>query len=302
MKNLALIGVGRWGENYLSSAKNIKNCKIKYLCNKRHLDKNIFKNNYIYVNSYKSLINFSDIDGIIIATPASTHHTISKFFIKNNINILVEKPIALNINQILDLNKTSIDSDAKILFGHLYKYNSGYKFVKNHIKKIGKINYAEFINYSDGPKRKDVDIIFDRMYHDIYLYLDIFKELPRYVLSNYDKTHKITKSKLYLRNNCNIILKSSSDYNKKIRKITFKGEKGKIILDDIKKNVSIDTLELKKIFSYSDDALENQIKEFVKLIKTVNKNNFLEAINTVKIAQYCLMSLVNNKKIYLNEK
>ena len=69
MVNLALIGIGAWGKNYITTCKKLPNISIKYLCatSKKNLD--TYSGNYIKTTNYKDLFNYSDIDGVIVATP-----------------------------------------------------------------------------------------------------------------------------------------------------------------------------------------------------------------------------------------
>ena len=72
MINLALIGVGAWGKNYISTLKSFTDCRIKYLCAESTKSLNVYGDDYIKVTDYKELFSFPDIDGVIIATPNST--------------------------------------------------------------------------------------------------------------------------------------------------------------------------------------------------------------------------------------
>ena len=54
-------------------------------------------------SDYKDALNSDSIHGIVIATPAATHYTITKEALLAGKDVLVEKPLALNINEAQEL-------------------------------------------------------------------------------------------------------------------------------------------------------------------------------------------------------
>src|SRR5579871_4522232 len=96
MVTLALVGIGSWGKNYIATCKNLPNVHLKYLCAASEKRFTSYPGNYIKITNYKDLFAYSDIDGVIIATPNATHDEISYEFIKRGIYVLVEKPMSEN--------------------------------------------------------------------------------------------------------------------------------------------------------------------------------------------------------------
>ena len=87
MITLALIGKGKWGSKYLEVVEKIPDCIIKY----------------VKTRDYKDLHNYSDIDGIIIATPDSTHARIIEEFPSKY--LLVEKPLTTSLKEARKIKK-----------------------------------------------------------------------------------------------------------------------------------------------------------------------------------------------------
>lgn len=159
---LALIGIGKWGKNYLESCKGLPGIDIGYILQKSQ--KSV---------SLTSLLKKSDIDGFIIASPTSTHYKIAKKLIANNKNVLIEKPVTDSYKStkiLYDLSKKHPKSI--VMAGHIQLYDPAYRQIKKNIKYIGKIKSLEYIGLK-SPKRNDVSVFWDWGVHPIYLFTDI---------------------------------------------------------------------------------------------------------------------------------
>lgn len=117
MIKLALIGRGKWGKNYLDEVKRLKDVSI----------------DYVRTYDWRDLIGKKEIDGIIIATPDSTHIEIIKAFPDKF--LLVEKPLTTSLKDTLSI------SSNKIMVGHIYLYNTG---LLEAIEKAGNIQVFRF--------------------------------------------------------------------------------------------------------------------------------------------------------------
>ncbi len=178
MIQLALIGAGPWGRNFISTIKSFTDCRIKYVCSKTAKTLKSLRGNYIKTTNYKDLFRYSDIDGVIIATPSSTHYKISQEFLKKGFNLLIEKPLTINYLQALKLRSLHQNSKTKILVGHTYLFDPAYKKTKELAKSIGQIRYLSYEGSNNGPYRKDASILWDWGSHAISFCLDIYQKEP----------------------------------------------------------------------------------------------------------------------------
>lgn len=117
MISLALIGNGKWGNKYVTELKKFSNVKLVE----------------IRTHDYQDLIDREDIDGIIIATPDSTHAEIIKHFPDKF--LLVEKPFVTSLK---DANEIS---NKKIMVGYIYLYNLA---LQEQMKDLGQIHKIDF--------------------------------------------------------------------------------------------------------------------------------------------------------------
>ena len=119
--NVGLIGSGNFAHNViLPSIKKIKNLKLKSIADakgeraKRAANK--YKCEYI-TSDYSAILNDEDIDFVIIATRHDLHAQIAAEALKKDKNVHVEKPMALNIDQLKELVKVESASKGRLMVG-----------------------------------------------------------------------------------------------------------------------------------------------------------------------------------------
>ncbi len=183
MINLALIGIGKWGRNYLSTIKAFPNCRIKYLCSSTAANLQEYKEDYVGTTDFKELFKYQDIDGVIIATPGSTHYQIIEEFLKKGFNLLIEKPLVTKYTDLLKLKELKNKTTSKILVGHVYLFDPAYIKTKELLKDIGQIKSISYESVNNGPFRTDMSILWDLGPHAISLILDIYDKTPYQVVA-----------------------------------------------------------------------------------------------------------------------
>lgn len=311
MITLALIGVGKWGSNYLRTVKDIPSLKIKYICSgQKSLQK--LPSNYMKINNYKKLAEIKDLDGIIIATPPSSHFEIANFFLNRGFNVLVEKPITLNYNDALKLLNTAKKSNKILMAGHIYLHNPAFLEVKKRLKEIGNIKRIHSEGMDKGPVRTDVSALWDWAPHDLSMCLSLLNSMPISVSGS--GIGEKTKDGFYgaysfiLKFPKNILVNTNVSWNSKAkkRKLIIYGEKKTIFFDDKEKKIVIknnnDGKTQNVVFS-NESPLTKEVLDFVKLIKNEDSDNIDAklAVNVIKILETLEKSAEQDgKEIKLN--
>ena len=111
---LAVIGTGYWGSKIVETVKNM----------------GLPVTLYDISDSLNSIVP-SLIDGVIIATPAPTHKDITKIMLRKGINVLVEKPVFMNMAECNEIEPYT--NNAKLMAGHILLYNEHFDYLKQTI-------------------------------------------------------------------------------------------------------------------------------------------------------------------------
>ena len=106
-----------------------------------------------------------NVDVVSVATPTETHCEIACAFLDAGVHVLVEKPIALTLQEADQMIAAAERSGVKLMVGQLERFNPAMVALRPHITKP---LYFEIHRVSPFPNRSlDVDVVLDVMIHDL---------------------------------------------------------------------------------------------------------------------------------------
>jgi|SRR3989338_1711047 len=184
--SIGIIGVGRWGTNYLKTFNELENCSVKWVCSstqdtiKKALGKITAKSGLKATTNYKSILEDRNVDAVAIATSGSAHYKLTKEALEAGKHVLVEKPLAFSSQDVKKLIQLSGKNKRILMVGHLHRYNPGIRKLKEDIRKgiFGKINYLNLDHFGNGPIRTDMGAIWDFFPHSVSILLYLLEKLP----------------------------------------------------------------------------------------------------------------------------
>ena len=105
------------------------------------------------------------VDVVSVATPTETHCEIACAFLEKGVHVLVEKPIALTLDEADKMIAAAESSGAKLMVGQLERFNPAMVALRPHVNNP---LYFEIHRVSPFPNRSlDVDVVLDVMIHDL---------------------------------------------------------------------------------------------------------------------------------------
>jgi predicted dehydrogenase len=155
-KIIAIIGTGNASETHINCYNKMKNMDIKWIFSKkidraRDLSKKYNIPNY--TQNYKDILNDSEVEIIDIINTNHQHLNFAEKALKKGKNIIIEKPIDINIKKAKRFYEKYKDSDKSILIVYQYPYSETFKKLSEviHSKQYGdlkayKIKYFSFRN------------------------------------------------------------------------------------------------------------------------------------------------------------
>lgn len=175
---LGLIGVGKWGMNYVKTIENIEEAELKIIACKNIQNKPYLANNYKVIDNWHEITQSKEIDGIIIATPPKTHFEIATEAINNRKPIVIEKPLTLNLKNANSILSVALEKQVSVKVNHIYLYHPSYRFLKSLIRDKFNFNSIYSLAGNWGPFRNDVSPLWDWAPHDLAMCLDLMQEIP----------------------------------------------------------------------------------------------------------------------------
>ena len=152
--NWGIIGLGRASLNLAREFKNIDNSNLLAVSSLSKQKRDFFKkefhlNNECIFSDYEQIIKNKDIDIVYIALPNSLHEKYCIQSIKNNKNILVEKPLTYSTDSFNKINTELKQKNVLIEEGTSNKFHPFYNEVFKSLKKIN-FNQIKYIESSFG--------------------------------------------------------------------------------------------------------------------------------------------------------
>tara|TARA_B100001079_G_C16411019_1_gene516451 strand:- start:8360 stop:9355 length:996 start_codon:yes stop_codon:yes gene_type:complete len=131
---LALIGFGRIGKIHAENILRMRDVEIAIVIDPLiESDSQLFNNETETGKDIESLLNRSDIDGVVICSPSKYHADQIKTLAPNIKNIFCEKPISLDLEEILSIKELSINDGLNLHIGFNRRYDPDFQKLKNNI-------------------------------------------------------------------------------------------------------------------------------------------------------------------------
>jgi predicted dehydrogenase len=111
------------------------------------------------------------VDAVTVAVPTISHELIARPFLERGAGVLVEKPMAAEIEEADALIATAAASGAVLAVGHSERFNPA---VRAAAPLVTTPRFIEVHRLSGFPDRSlDVDVVFDVMIHDLDVILSL---------------------------------------------------------------------------------------------------------------------------------
>lgn len=242
MIRLGIVGWGYWGRNYAKYLDTTIDAQLEWVCDLREGMLEDAKKRHPHLKVTKKIEDLvkDKLDGVVLATPATTHYKLAKFFIENRVNILIEKPLTTSVKEAIKLLSLTKKKKVKVLVGLTFLYNQAVRWIKTRIDNgyFGKVYYLEFRRQSYGPIRDDVNVVWDFAPHDLSItswFLNGKKPLKIYAKAkkfsrNYQEDIAIIT--LEYPNNILANINVAWLYPVKIRNLTLLGDKRMVVFED----------------------------------------------------------------------
>ncbi len=223
---------------------------------------------------------FGRVQCVSVAVPTRLHHRVARDFIEAGIDVLVEKPIAANLDQGRDLVDIAQSKGVIFQVGHLERFNPAIRRLEGVVREPKFVECHRLAPFVE--RGTDVDVVFDLMIHDI----DVIASLVRSPVQRVEAvgvpvlTDKpdIANARINFANGCIANVTSSRVSLKRERKIRFFQPDAYISIDYDQRRAQIfhkppagagwldiraETLEIK-----DGDALSDEIESFLDCVRS----------------------------------
>src|SRR6202162_1709473 len=179
--NVAVVGVGYWGKNLVRNFYNLG--ALAALCDAEKSVEANYRQQYAGVKFYReyaAVLSDPSITAITLATPAVKHYEMAMAALEAGKDVLVEKPLAIDVKHGEDLVRTAEAKGRILMVGHILRYHPAILKLQEliHDGTLGKINYLYSNRLNIGKIRTEENILWSFAPHDISVMLALLDEMP----------------------------------------------------------------------------------------------------------------------------
>ena len=120
------------------------------------------------------------IEGVVIAAPASAHAELARKVLLAGKHAFVEKPLALQVNEAHELCVLAEEVGRLLMVGHLMQYHPAFTRLTElvHGGHLGRVNYVYSNRLNFGRFRREENILWSFAPHDISMILTLIGSEP----------------------------------------------------------------------------------------------------------------------------
>ena len=169
---IAVIGAGYWGPNLARNFHNSPEWELVAICD---IDRGRAQGvadsvgGARVVTALSELLDSEDIDAVAIATPAKTHHGITRAALSAGKHVMVEKPLADTGARGRDMVRAAAERGLVLMADHTYCYTPAVQKIRELIEEgaLGEILFIDSVRINLGLIQPDVDVFWDLAPHDL---------------------------------------------------------------------------------------------------------------------------------------
>lgn len=330
MKKLkvAVVGTGAMGKSHARIYSDMDKIELVAICDKDKKTANDMAKKY----NTKPFTDYKEInqnlDAVSVCVPTKLHKDLALFFINKGINVIIEKPIASNIDEANKIIEVAKKNNVKLMAGHVERFNPVITEIKKRLdnNELGKIYSITTNRFSPFPHRViDVGVTIDLAIHDIdiVMYLNkakikrIYAEAGQRIHASHED---MLNALIKFDNNVTGIINTNWLTPKKVRELYVTGEKGMFIgkyltqdlyfyknefaeknLDYSKGITSVIEGDMIKIKLNNKEPLLSELEEFRDCIINDRKPTVTgeDGLKALEVASKIREAANNNKVVFL---
>ncbi len=177
------MGLGYWGPNVLRCLAQQAGCEVTVCCD---LDEGRLAATSrthptaALTSRYPELLGRTDVDAVVLTTPAATHYALARAALEAGKDVFVEKPLATTLAEAEELVKLA-ERLGRILFvGHLLVYHPAVTRLREYLDRgeLGDLLYLYASRVNLGQVRVEESALWSLGPHDISMILHLLGQDP----------------------------------------------------------------------------------------------------------------------------
>ncbi len=180
-RNVGIIGCGHWGRNLVRTFNSLERLGGIYDAEPGRAQALAAGCEGVQVHdTFEDVLADPSIGAVVVATPAEAHHEMAMRAIEAGKDVFVEKPLALDWQEGIEMVEAARARGRILMVGHLLHYHPAVVRLKQLIEAgtLGRIEYIYSNRLSMGKIRREENALWSFAPHDISVLLSLVGQLP----------------------------------------------------------------------------------------------------------------------------
>src|SRR5471030_2432818 len=137
MTTIGMLGAGRWGGNWIRTLAALPATQLRWVCDvsPAPLEKIHQQAPHVQTTTrLDDLLEDPTLDGIVIATIATTHFDVARRALSAGKHVMVEKPMTLTTRDAVELTELAHRLHRVLMVGHLLEYHPVIRHIRGMIE------------------------------------------------------------------------------------------------------------------------------------------------------------------------
>ena len=240
---VGVIGYGYWGPILCRNVTLLEDAELVAICDQSSEARNqakLLHGGTAISSSFKEMIIASEIDAVLVATPAQTHFRIAADALRYGLHVLVEKPFTLESTEARKLIHLSQQNRKTLMVDHTHLFAPAFEYLSMMVQSgaVGELRHASCQRASFGLFNHCVNAAWDLASHDIAILTSLAGENPATASCLGYKAAGLaqvdtTLMSLRFPSGFSASIHSSWAEPRKSRKITLVGSSRMVVFDDL---------------------------------------------------------------------
>jgi UDP-2-acetamido-3-amino-2,3-dideoxy-glucuronate N-acetyltransferase len=184
LPRIACLGAGYWGRNLVRNFDELG--ALAWICDTDPQMLQELGPKYPtakYTSCVDDVLTDDSVAGVVVATPAETHTDLIRRALQAGKDVLVEKPLSLDVNDGAELVALAERTGRILMVGHLLWYHPAVLKLRELIEagELGRLQYIYSNRLNLGRIRREENILWSFAPHDVSVILGLLGEMPEEV-------------------------------------------------------------------------------------------------------------------------
>ncbi len=178
---IAVVGAGNWGRNHVRTLVSMPDVELAAICDtdgERRAELARQHQSVLVTDSLDQALE--GVDGVVVATPVISHARVAREALRRGLPALIEKPMALSVDEAEDLCRLADETGVPVVAGHLLVFHPAVEYLRQMIAagELGSVHYLYSQRTNLGQVRPDENALWSFGPHDVSVALQLLGERP----------------------------------------------------------------------------------------------------------------------------